>query len=253
MRVLGAMIVLGLATTLGCEGVRETTPVTGRDASVVADRRPPVRPRVETRVIGQSVEGRPISATVVGHGVRTVLVMATIHGDEPAGTPIVERLIEQLQDHPIDVRVIAIPVVNPDGLAHRRRTNVNGVDLNRNFRAPNFSAAGRHGDDPLSEPESRAIDETIAVYRPQLIISFHQPLDCVDYDGDGATVARAMADAGPLPINRLGTRPGSLGAYGQSIGIPVITVELPGQASRLDADELWARYGAMTLAGVGTN
>jgi hypothetical protein len=64
-----------------------------------------------------------------------------------------------------------------------------------------------------------------------------------------------MAAAGPaehrLPVKRLGAYPGSLGAFaGEDLGIPIITVELPGAASRLTEDELWTRYGPMMIAAV---
>ena len=37
--------------------------------------------------LGQSVAGRPIIARVYGDGPETVLILASIHGSEPAGTP----------------------------------------------------------------------------------------------------------------------------------------------------------------------
>ena len=78
-----------------------------------------------------------------------------------------------------------------------------------------------------------------------------QPISCIDYDGPAEELARAMAAVCGLPVRKLGVRAGSLGSYaGVDLGIPIITIELPGSASRLDADELWQRYGAALEAAI---
>ena len=64
-------------------------------------------------------------------------------------------------------------------------------------------------------------------------------------------MARAMARECDLPVRRIGSRPGSLGSYvGLDRATPIITVELPGQASSLEEDEIWRRYGRMLLAAI---
>lgn len=98
----------------------------------------------------------------MGSGDEVVLVLASIHGSEPAGTPLLEQLFEHLTAHPelLNGRtLIAVPVVNPDGYAKRRRLNSNGVDLNRNFPAKNRQERRLHGAKGLSESESRALAE----------------------------------------------------------------------------------------------
>ena len=83
-------------------------------------------------------------------------------------------------------------------------------------------------------------------------MTFHQPLECLDYDGEGAQViAEAMGIFTDLPVKRLGGRPGSLGSYfGIDRGIPCITFELPKNARDMNGQELWDRYGQATLAAV---
>jgi hypothetical protein len=53
-------------------------------------------PAIETvprfRMLGRSVQGRPIMAQVLGDGADTTLFLATIHGNEPAGTPLMGSL-----------------------------------------------------------------------------------------------------------------------------------------------------------------
>jgi protein MpaA len=196
-------------------------------------------------------EDGPLAVSVVGEGPLTVLFLATIHGDEAAGTPLLEELLARVAAEPALVaerRLVVLPVANPSGKAHGRRTNAAGVDLNRNFPSANWNARPRHGSAPLSEPESRQIAALVEAWRPARIVSFHQPASLIDYDGPGEELARALGRTAPLPVRRMGARPGSLGSWaGETLGIPGITVELPGTAGRLGADALWVRYGALVL------
>ncbi len=208
-------------------------------------------PRREIQ-IGRSVENRPIRCIIVGDGVDTVLIIASIHGNETAGTPLVMRLVEVLSapgaSHVEGRRVLIVPEANPDGMAGNRRFNVRGVDLNRNFPAENFKSSQRHGPEPLSEPESEALHRLIEVYGPNRVVALHQPVACVDYDGPGRPLAEAMAEATGLRLRRLGSRPGSLGSYvGITRNTPIITLELPRSADRLTPQELWDAYGPAML------
>ena len=200
-------------------------------------------------IAGYSREGRAIEVRVLGDGQRTAMFLATIHGNEAAGTPLLRRLAEHLvaQAHLLEGRrVVLVPVANPDGYANGTRRNAAGVDINRNFKTANS-----RGRAPLSEPESRAIEALIERYRPAVVVSIHQPLNCIDYDGPAADLARSMAAACHLSVRKIGARPGSLGSYvGLELGLPIVTVELPRSASRLTSDGLWQRYGEMLLIAV---
>lgn len=205
-----------------------------------------------SRVVGMSVEGRPIECRTLGYGGRTVLFMATIHGDESVGTPLLRDLEAHLQAHPrllTGRTIVFLPVANPDGFAHNTRENAHGVDLNRNFPADNFDASKNHGVAPLSEPESRAIMAVLEEHAPDAIITIHQPYGVLDYDGPGEPLASAMAAQCDLPVKRVGSRPGSLGSYaGLTLGIPIITVEYREDASDLTEQQLWEKYGASLVA-----
>lgn len=148
-----------------------------------------ITPSSKYIVIGKSVEGRPIGCDIFGKSKKTsetVLILASIHGNEHVGTPLLQRLGEFLRDHPAtltDRRVLLVPEANPDGAFHQQRRNIRGIDLNRNFPAKNWNQQTDHGAKPLSEPESRALYALIAKYKPTRIISLHQPLTCIDYDG----------------------------------------------------------------------
>jgi len=255
-RLLRAGLAIFIGSVLAaCSTTGRAPAVAGPEAIAAPDRDAPSladpRPRISS---GRSVEGRPIVHHVVGTGPDTVLVLASIHGNESAGTPLVDRLHEELLARPALCRgrtVVLLPNANPDGVERRHRRNANGVDLNRNFPASirgHGPHAGRADD---LEPETRSIIDLVERYRPAAIVSIHQPLGCIDYDGPARPLAEAMARSGDLPVRRLGARPGSLGSWaGVDRGIAVITLELPGAASRSSREALWDEYGPMLLRAV---
>jgi protein MpaA len=225
-----------------------------RDDAQIASRSLP-----DQITIGTSVKGRPITGTVYesAHPARTTLILATIHGNEAAGTPLLEQFEYALRQNPswfANQTIILIPIANPDGYARNTRHNANSVDLNRNFPADNRISSRRFGRAALSEPEAQAIFDTIAKYHPDQIISIHQMQapGGIDYDGPASELAFAMQEAGPLRINRLGAKPGSLGSYASMLlDIPIITLELPRGAERMAAAELYDTYGPLLHAALG--
>jgi murein peptide amidase A len=210
-------------------------------------------PRMQ--IVGRSLEGRPIECLVLGDGEDVFWLIATIHGNEAAGTPLSAKFIEWLDAHPEELegrRVIVMPVANPDGMAENIRYNKNGVDLNRNFPAGNFDAEQKvHGPTPLSEPESRALMRVLVTYFPDRIVTIHQPLDCMDWDGEKSKrMAQAMAEKSPLPFKQVGSRPGSLGSFvGLMLDKPIVTMELP-QDAGMDGEALWKEHGESLIAAL---
>ncbi|MDB6059868.1 MAG: murein peptide amidase [Verrucomicrobiales bacterium] len=208
-------------------------------------------------VIGKSVEGRPIACEIFGksgNGSHTILILASIHGNEHVGTPLVQRLSEYLREHPETVaerRILLVAEANPDGAFYHQRHNARGIDLNRNFPAKNWNAQTDHGAKPLSEPESRALHGLIAKYKPSRIVSLHQPLECMDFDGPGQALADAMSATCDLKVNKVGALDGSLGSYaGEKLGIPIVTVEFDATVSALPTAELWNRYGNTLITAI---
>lgn len=205
-------------------------------------------------IVGSSVRNSPIMVQVFGQGPDVILIMATIHGDEPAGTPLVRSLAKHIRSHLelVNARtILLLPVTNPDGFAQNTRENANGVDLNRNFSAANRINTATTGRFALSEPEARAINQLIEQYAPDRIVTIHQPLGCIDYDGPADAIARRMAQYCDLPVKKLGARPGSLGSYaGLTRRIPIITFEMRTADSQLNAQALWRKYGKALLAAI---
>jgi predicted deacylase len=165
----------------------------------VAGRRPAV---VERRVIGHSVMGRPIVAWRLGQrgrGIRTVLVMATMHGNERQVKQIPTALRDGRRIRGVNMWVI--PTMNPDGYARDTRRNAHGVDLNRNFpyRWAHLTGNYASGPRPASEPETRAMIRFLKAVHPFRIVSFHQPLDAVDTATTNVRFSRRLARALNLP------------------------------------------------------
>lgn len=148
--------------------------------------------------IGCSHEGAPIIALRVpspAPSAPRVLCCANIHGPELVGTEVALGLLEALHGEgpaqPLRARaeVWVVPSLNPDGHARTfakggdaplatLRVNAQGVDLNRNYplppggrrRALPGAGSDRPGDatyrgpSPLSEPETRAVDDLCAAW-----------------------------------------------------------------------------------------
>ena len=245
---LVACIVFGLFGFAGCY-----QPVSPPEIVSIPTRLP-AELAAQRRTVGRSVQNRPIESIVLGQSYDVTFILAAIHGDEPVGTRLVERLAGHLQKHPELLhghQVVILPVANPDGVAHGTRFNANGVDLNRNFATSNRQNSAQHGYTALSEPEARVIHQVIQQYTPDRIVSIHQPLTCIDYDGPATALASHIAQNCDLPIRRLGAQPGSLGSYaGLTLRIPIITLELPANADQLDQESLWRRYGPALVAAI---
>ncbi len=142
---------------------------------------------VSSRLIGRSIEGRPIFAYRIGPASATgkpLLVSGTLHAREwiaaMATTCVADRLARDYETSAgvralLDQTPIWIaPMMNPDGYEHtwganrywrKNRRGTHGVDLNRNFSIA-WGGAGSsnreraetyRGATAFSEPESRAL------------------------------------------------------------------------------------------------
>jgi len=155
------------------------------------------------RVIGHSVQGRPIVAWHLGEpGQPKVVLISLMHGNEPAP----RRILTDLRDgQPVhDVKLWIVPVYNPDGLAHHTRKNAHGVDPNRNYPYKWTRLSGNYdsGPKPVSEPETRAMMRFLSKVKPAYVLSFHQPLHGVDITARPA-FSRRVAQALDLPMTHL--------------------------------------------------
>ena len=74
---------------------------------------------------------------------KQIYISAGIHGDEPAGPLAMLKLFQQNQ-WPDDIALWLIPCLNPGGFLLNRRENEEGVDLNRDYRAPKTEVVRAH-------------------------------------------------------------------------------------------------------------
>jgi len=163
---------------------------------------------LERRVIGTSIQGRPIEAIRMGDpkGV-TVAVIGVIHGNEEAGLLITDELVNM--QIPKGVNLWVIPSINPDGTALDRRGNANRVDLNRNFPY-GWARIGQpgywqySGPNRASEPETKAIVAFFREIKPALGLWYHQDLNIISPGAgfEGEIRARYGAITG-LPMKRI--------------------------------------------------
>jgi protein MpaA len=189
----------------------------------------------KTVVLGHSVRGTPLYAYRRNaiNANRRVLVIGSIHGDEPAGVQVARYLRDHRGGFQRDVEVWVVLALNPDGLAAHTRWNAHHVDLNRNFsyrwRYDATNPRYFSGPSAESEPETRALAAFDRTYRPRTEVIFHQPYGVVDLSNSTALASALMAASTGLPRRALGTRSGSNAGYLQQEvrGAIALTTELP--------------------------
>lgn len=157
-----------------------------------------------------------------------ILVVGVVHGDEPQGEDLINRYLAGNESG-----MLFIPSLNPDGKQLGRRTNSNGVDINRNFPTKNWELTEKDnyfgGETPASEIETKFLAEVIEEYKPRLILTLHTPYKIVNYDGPAKEVSEKISEIIGYPVEEsIGyPTPGSFGTYaGVERNIPTITLEM---------------------------
>ncbi|MEE4195357.1 MAG: M14 family zinc carboxypeptidase [Anaerolineae bacterium] len=145
------------------------------------------------RIIGYSVEGRPLEMYRFGTGEDHRLIIAGIHGGYEYNTvDLAYELITYLQENlelvPQEMTLFLLPALNVDGYTNLRgayegRPNANGVDLNRNWNwnwKADWEKSGcwnyapiNGGTSPFSEPETEALRQFILDENINALISYH--------------------------------------------------------------------------------
>jgi protein MpaA len=230
------------------------TQLTAPAASTTEPTSPPDTPRWQ--VLGTSVQGRPIRSLTVGHGPRTVLFVGGIHGDEPEGAYSTAQLPAAFAAAGLadTVTLTILEDANPDGRAAGTRSNANGVDVNRNFPASNFDTTNpMWGREPLSQPESRVLYDTINRINPNLVMVAHawSGRHFINFDGPARELADRFSAASGLPEEEstsFAPTPGSLGSYvGRDRGTPILTIEV---LKGTDQTAVWEQLRAALLQAI---
>lgn len=157
-----------------------------------------------------------------------ILVVGVVHGDEPQGEDLINRYLAGNESG-----MLFIPSLNPDGKQLGRRTNSNGVDINRNFPTKNWELTEKDnyfgGETPASEIETKFLINVIEEYKPKLILTLHTPYKIVNYDGPAKEISEKISEIIGYPVEEsIGyPTPGSFGTYaGVERNIPTITLEM---------------------------
>lgn len=190
-----------------------------------------------------------------------ILFLGGVHGDEPEGVNLANSLLQwasSVSEKPVPqnssqsafaTQFCLVPCLNVDGYRTNQRTNSNGVDINRNYPASNWthsSVKNRYysGDAPASEAETQLVVWLISQLRPQVVIHFHSWKPCIVCTGDGAqNIGRILQPDDQYPIvSSIGyDTPGSLSCYGWvDHQIPVICIE---EYEKAEAKDTWQRFG----------
>lgn len=235
-----------LSTSNPDQPARQTTLTPAATALALQNTLPP-------KVIGYSVEGRPLEVYVFGDGEQTRMIVAGIHGGDEWNTiTLANQLIRHIDENPDvlsdDVTLYILPNLNPDGeaRAHNKygRVNHNGVDLNRNFPVnwkmdwdrsgcwnslPTSGGAG-----PGSEAETQALTKFIDSHNIQALISYHSAALGVfpgglPWDEDSIQLAESIAEVTSYPFPPIDTGctySGTLADYAVSTGSAAVDLEL---------------------------
>ena len=161
---------------------------------------------------------------------KTVLVIGVFHGDEPDGEYLINRYLQERSES--KNRLLFIPCLNPDGKTENKRTNSNGVDLNRNFPTKNWEKSSENndyfgGEKSASELETQFLVYVLDKYKPDLVITLHEPYKVVNYDGPAESIAKEISNLTGYKVEEnIGyPTPGSFGTYcGVEKNIPTITI-----------------------------
>ena len=189
---------------------------------------------------GRSRLGAPLEVWLPLEGPIDFLLIAGMHGDEAETTIILSTALRSLPAE--ELRSAVILGANPDGLSRGTRGDAEGVDLNRNFPAANWSPKlVNHrwsaedpqdvelspGPSPASEPETTALMDLVERFKPPTVVSFHGMLACID-DPAQSPLAEWMSRKTGLPlVPDIGyATPGSFGSWAKEKNLPLITYEI---------------------------
>lgn len=194
-----------------------------------------------SRAFGVSVRGIPLDIYEPAGKTPRILIISAMHGDENLGSVLISECLRSLG--PKDLHAAVILSMNPDGIIAGTRGNANGVDLNRNYPTENWkpdpvfyrnrpgapqNISLSPGNSAGSEPETVALIKIMEELQPELVVSFHGFLACID-DPLSLNISEDIANRTKMElVADVGYKtPGSFGSWCAEQEVPIITYELP--------------------------
>lgn len=111
----------------------------------------------------QSFYENPIKAYQWGEGSTRLLLWSQMHGNEPTATRALQQLVPMLHESKelkAKLRLIIIPILNPDGALVFSRYNGMGMDINRDAQR-------------LISPESQFLNRVVQDFKPHWAFNLH--------------------------------------------------------------------------------
>ncbi len=207
-------------------------------------------PALSVSEIGRSLQGRPIRAVTFGNGPVTVLLWSQMHGDESTATMALADILAWMaspngghndlkQRLASRLKIVMVPMLNPDGSEVFQRENAVGIDINRDARN-------------LATPEARALKTLRDSIRPQFGFNLHDQNARTLTGNAGNQVAIALLAPAADQARSYGpTR--STARLIASVITSVLQREIPGRLARYnDAHEPRAFGDLMQQWGTST-
>jgi murein tripeptide amidase MpaA len=195
----------------------------------------------------------------VGTGDTTLMIVTQVHGDEPMGTEAALQLLREMAGNSPraaalreELTLLVMPRTNPDGWERYQdrdfadgldpRRNSNGEDLNRWFGPASPTTA--------LVPETVAVEQVVATYRPDLVLDYHHQVTYETAAGDMATMSVLWA-TNPLvaqPLADDGKRAAAIiGAALEQQGHATVTLYPTSNTATTARNGLALEYGVPTL------
>jgi hypothetical protein len=199
---------------------------------------------VSTRLLGSSVQGRPIRIAETGERPEFVLFVGRQHPPEVTGAIGMKAFLETVFSDSERARRFrerymlgVVPLMNPDGVANGHwRLNMNGIDLNRDWG-------------PFTQPETQAVmgwveEQESAGRKLVLMLDFHSTWEDLFYTpsvqdppGYATNWLNAVRERLPdFPFRHVPAtdyeQPNSKNYFWVSRGIPAITYEVGDNTDR---------------------
>jgi hypothetical protein len=150
---------------------------------------------------------------------RKLLIIARLHGNEPAGTEATMALLRHMATTEgraekalmRNVALLVIPMANPDGASRHSRRNSAGADLNRDWVA-------------RAQPETQAIERVFTQWRADAVIDLHELPAHSSKASYQENFVETIASHNALPAllgQRCGRTSGQLSVWMKRYGIPL--------------------------------